>query len=92
MIDAHGGGGVRFAGLSHRGSLLCLPDGIWAWPAAAPADVTEASLARVFARGGDLNFFILGTGSAPWSPPAALRARFREAGRVRKVLLGEILF
>ena len=22
----------RFAGMSHRGSLLCLPNGIWAWP------------------------------------------------------------
>ena len=32
LIDAHGGGGFRFAGMSHRGSLLCLPDGIWAWP------------------------------------------------------------
>ena len=37
LIDAHGGGGFRFAGMSHRGSLLCLPDGIWAWPVAAPA-------------------------------------------------------
>ena len=31
-IDAYGKGGFRFAGMSHRGSLLCLPDGIWAWP------------------------------------------------------------
>ena len=31
-IDAYGNGGFRFAGMSHRGSLLCLPDGIWAWP------------------------------------------------------------
>ena len=37
LIDAHGGGGFRFAGMSHRGSLLCLPDGIWPWPVAAPA-------------------------------------------------------
>ncbi len=31
-IDAYGNGGFRFGGMSHRGSLLCLPDGIWAWP------------------------------------------------------------
>ena len=34
-IDAYGNGGFRFAGMSHRGSLLCLPDGIWAWPVTA---------------------------------------------------------
>ena len=33
-IDAYGKGGFRFAGMSHRGSLLCLPSGIWAWPVA----------------------------------------------------------
>ncbi len=31
-IEAYGNGGFRFGGMSHRGSLLCLPDGIWAWP------------------------------------------------------------
>ena len=27
-IDAYGNGGFRFAGMSHRGSLLCLPDDV----------------------------------------------------------------
>ena len=69
LIDAHGGGGFRFAGLSHRGSLMCLPDGIWAWPVATPAEVNAQALAAVFARAGDLDFFILGTGAAPWIMP-----------------------
>jgi uncharacterized protein len=79
LIDSHGAGGFRFSGMSHRGSLLCLPDGIWAWPIAAAAQVTEAALAPVFARIKDLDFFILGTGLQPWSAPSALRARFRDA-------------
>ena len=79
LIDAHGGGGFRFAGMSHRGSLLCLPDGIWAWPVAAPAALTDAALSLVFAGAGDLDFFILGTGAEPWIVPDVLRARFREA-------------
>ncbi len=79
LIDAHGGGGFRFAGMSHRGSLLCLPDGLWAWPVRAPAMVTERALSQVFARAGDLDFFILGTGAEPWIMPEPLRARFREA-------------
>jgi uncharacterized protein len=80
LIEAHGGGGFRFAGMSHRGSLLCLPDGIWAWPVAAPAALTEETLSHVFARAGAMDFFIIGTGDAPWIVPVALRARFREAG------------
>jgi uncharacterized protein len=78
LIDAHGGGGFRFADMSHRGSLLCLPDGIWAWPVAAPAAVTADALSRVFAQAGDLDFFILGAGAEPWVMPDALRSRFRE--------------
>ena len=31
-IEAYGKGGFAFAEMSHRGSLLCLPDAIWAWP------------------------------------------------------------
>jgi uncharacterized protein len=77
LIDAHGGGGFRFAGLSHRGSLLCLPDGIWAWPVDDPAALSEEALARVFAQAGELDFFVLGSGAAPWIMPEPLRARFR---------------
>ena len=79
LIDAHGGGGFRFAGMSHRGSLLCLPDGIWAWPVAAPAELTEESLSLVFVCAKNLDFFVLGTGAAPWIMPQALRVRFRDA-------------
>ena len=79
LIDAHGGGGFRFAGMSHRGSLLCLPDGIWAWPVAAHAELTEESLAQVFARAELLDFFVLGTGATPWIMPEGLRMRFRDA-------------
>ncbi len=78
-IEAHGAGGFRFAGMSHRGSLLCLPDGIWAWPVVAPPDLTNNSFALVFARADALDFFILGTGDAPWVMPEPMRLRFREA-------------
>jgi uncharacterized protein len=79
LIDSHGNGGFRFAGMSHRGSLLCLPDGIWAWPVTTAAALTEEKLAQVFAGAGDLDFFVLGTGTAPWSMPEVLCARFRDA-------------
>jgi uncharacterized protein len=79
LIEAHGGGGFRFGGMSHRGSLLCLPDGMWAWPVAAPADITDATLALVYDRADQLDFFILGVGDAPSILPAALRTAFRDA-------------
>jgi uncharacterized protein len=81
VIDAHGGGGFRFAGLSHRGSLLCLPDGIWAWPVIEPAQISGDSLDRVFAQAGELDFFVLGAGATPWIMPEPLRAHFR-AGQI----------
>jgi uncharacterized protein len=78
LIEAHGGGGFRFAGMSHRGSLLCLPDGIRAWPVASPAALTREMLAPVFARADQLDFFILGTGDLPWLAPDRLREQFRD--------------
>jgi uncharacterized protein len=79
LIDAHGAFGFRFAGMSHRGSLLCLPDGIWAWGVEAPSAVTQVALAAVFGRAADLDFFVLGTGSEPWALPEVLLRHFREA-------------
>jgi uncharacterized protein len=79
LIDSHGGGGFRFANMSHRGSLLCLPDGIWAWPVTMPSEINDATLSMVFGRANDLDFFVLGTGAGPWVMPDALRGRFREA-------------
>jgi uncharacterized protein len=76
-IDAYGDGGFRFGGMSHRGSLLCFPDGIWAWPVASVADLTEVSLAPVCAHGDAIDVFIIGAGRDPWLLPERLRALFR---------------
>ena len=76
--DAYGKGGFRFAGMSHRGSILCLPAGIWAWPVAAPDEITEQTLARAIASR-DVELFLVGTGKMPWLMPEALRWRFRDA-------------
>lgn len=55
-IERFGAGGFRFAEMSHRGSLLILPSGIWAWPVRTPQDVDDAALARVFAEADDIDF------------------------------------
>jgi uncharacterized protein len=76
-IDGYGNGGFRFAGMSHRGSLLCLPDGIWAWPVKEVGELSEAALEPVLARAQQLDFFLLGAGRDPYPLPAHLRARFQ---------------
>ena len=77
-IDGYGKGGFRFAGMSHRGSLLCLPSGIRAWPVATPRDITEHALAPIFAETPDIGLLLIGTGREPWAMPEPLRLRFHE--------------
>lgn len=60
-IDSYGNGGFRFADMSHRGSLLLLPSGVYSWEQTEEEAITRASLERVFAETG-IEFLILGTG------------------------------
>ncbi len=76
-IEAYGNGGFAFAEMSHRGSLLCLPDAIWAWPVAKPEDIDKASLARVFESANAIDTLIIGTGTDVWLPPPSLREALR---------------
>jgi uncharacterized protein len=76
-IDAYGKGGFAFAGMSHRGSLLCLPDGIWAWEVTRPEQIDQYSLDRVFAAANSIDTLIVGTGTDVWLPPSELRAALR---------------
>jgi uncharacterized protein len=77
-IEAYGKGGFAFADMSHRGSLLCLPEAIWAWPVARPDQIDKASLARMFAAADGIDTLIIGTGTDVWLPPQALREALRE--------------
>ena len=82
-IEAYGNGGFAFAEMSHRGSLLCLPDAIWAWPVTRPEQIDMASLRRVFAVADGIDTLIIGTGTEVWLPPSELR----DALRAVKVVL-----
>ena len=101
-IDGYGAGGFRFADMSHRGSILALPTGIYAWDAATPDDLTLAALARLLdeARAGTIEHVLIGTGER-MLPVFDLRADLRRAGlraepmataaaaRTYSILLGE---
>ncbi len=78
-IDGYGQGGFRFAGMSHRGSLLIVPGGIYAWDVFSPQEITEQSLARVFAQATEIDLLMIGSGRDPIALPATLRKRCKEA-------------
>jgi uncharacterized protein len=80
QIEAYGAGGFRFAGMSHRGSILALPSGVWPWPPHSAAEIDEGSLARVFAEKSAIDIFLIGCGRDPMLLPGPLRAHLREAG------------
>jgi uncharacterized protein len=79
-IDAYGNGGFRFADMSHRGSILCLPSGIYAWPPSSVADLGPDAFAPALAEKGALGLLLLGTGASQHMPAADVRRAFAEAG------------
>ncbi len=79
-IEAYGNGGFRFADMSHRGSILCLPSGIHGWQPADSAALTERDFAGLFAEAGGIEILLVGMGPDIRPLPAALRAAFRQAG------------
>ncbi len=101
QIDAYGNGGFRFADMSHRGSLLCLPTGMHAWAATGPAEITRQNLQPVFDAAGEIDVLLVGLGHDIAGFDPALRAELREhriiveavatggAVRTYNILLGE---
>jgi uncharacterized protein len=76
-IEAYGGGGFRFADMSHRGSILFLPSGVRAWSVRQPAEFDEAAFAPVFEEADAIRFLLVGTGLMPAHFAEPLRWAFR---------------
>lgn len=77
-IEAYGKGGFRFGGMSHQGSILCLPSGVYAWGAASMDEVDEAALAPVLDERADgAQFLLLGSGATLRRLPEALSFALR---------------
>jgi len=78
-LDAYGDGGFRFAQMSHRGSLLCVPSGIYGWQVSDPEGLSEEAFQRVFEEQAEIEVLLVGTGRDLRPLPQLLRERFREA-------------
>lgn len=79
-LEAYGRGGFRFAGMSHRGSILVLPSGIRAWPVAAIADATIDDFTAAIAERDSIDILLIGCGALPVPPADRVLAALREAG------------
>ncbi|MHA1165905.1 MAG: Mth938-like domain-containing protein [Alphaproteobacteria bacterium] len=79
-IDAYGGGGFRFGEMSHRGSLLILPGGVYGWPLVSFDEMTPDVFDRVFGQAKEIDFLLLGTGERRLNPPGDVSQAFHEAG------------
>ena len=77
-IDAYGNGGFRFAGMSHRGSLLCLPSGMHKWDAVTAGGISRLSLEPVFSVADQIDVLLVGLGSEISGFDKALRQALRE--------------
>jgi uncharacterized protein len=79
-IDSYGNGGFRFADMSHRGSILCLPSGIHGWEPGDPAKLDLADFERLLEQSDKVEILLVGTGSELKPLPRELRQAFRDAG------------
>ncbi|MDP3895748.1 MAG: Mth938-like domain-containing protein [Mesorhizobium sp.] len=79
-VEAYGNGGFRFAGMSHRGSILCLPSGIHGWSTVDPLALTEADFAPLMAEAGGIEILLVGMGRDPRPLPKPLREALRAHG------------
>lgn len=79
-IDAYGRGGFRFAEMSHVGSILCLPSGIYGWAPDAADAITPDAFSRVIAEASEIDVLLAGMGAAPRPMPEAAAASLRQAG------------
>lgn len=79
-IDAYGNGGFRFADMSHCGSVLALPSGIYGWEISTFADISEQSFDKVIADAADIDVLLIGCGPDLIALPSHLRDFLRSHG------------
>jgi uncharacterized protein len=83
-IEAYGAGGFRFAGMSHRGSILATPTGVRAIAPLSLADIEATTFAPLFeelrANPRSIEILVIGTGETFAPIGAGLREILRKAG------------
>ncbi|AQX19505.1 Mth938-like domain-containing protein [Bartonella sp. WD16.2] len=76
-IDAYGNGGFRFADMSHRGSIMCVPSGVYGINMVEPIP-TQDDISRILEEADQIEVLLVGTGVELLRLPETLRALLRE--------------
>ncbi|OLL53822.1 hypothetical protein KAE70_07750 [Bartonella henselae] len=71
-IDAYGNDGFRFADMSHRGSIICVPSGIYGIDMTGPVP-TQEDISRVLEESDQIEILLIGTGVELLRLPEELR-------------------
>jgi uncharacterized protein len=79
-VDAYGNGGFRFADMSHRGSILCLPSGIHGWALEEGDALSAEVFERVIAEASGIEVLLVGTGNNLRPLPRETREALKAAG------------
>lgn len=79
-VEGYGSGGFRFAGMSHRGSILCLPSGISGWRPVSFDEFAASDFDAVLAESDRIDLLLLGTGARLRLLPRPLADVLQEAG------------
>lgn len=100
-IDAYGNGGFRFADMSHKGSIICLPSGIYGWNVAAPDELVVKNFSKILEEADNIEILLVGSGADLCLINSTLRTALRNveisadpmstgaAVRTYNILLGE---
>jgi uncharacterized protein len=79
-VTAYGNGGFRFAEMSHRGSILCLPSGVYAWSATSAETLGENDIDFLLNLVEAPITVLLGTGEKQLWPKPEIYSAFAKAG------------
>jgi uncharacterized protein len=79
-IDNFGGGGFRFGGMSHQGSLLILPSGMRAWPVSSLLHCEPDDFSEFVRERSDFDMLLIGSGASMGMLPVAVRTYLVERG------------
>ncbi|MET3590011.1 uncharacterized protein ABID23_001106 [Bartonella silvatica] len=71
-IDSYGNGGFRFADMSHRGSIICIPSGIYGIDMTGPIP-TQENISRILEESSEIEVLLIGTGVELLRLPEELR-------------------
>jgi len=75
-IDAYGNGGFRFAEMSHKGSILCLPSGIYGWECSKFVPQL-ADIAKILLEADSIEILLMGSGLRHMRLPEDVRTAIR---------------